>query len=63
MKYTILARKPKPRDEGAEIILADTGPDEYQRWVTWVMDTEGHCFWGHYYEELPDATRDYEART
>jgi len=31
-------------------------------WVTWRMDGEGHCYWGHYFKTLAEAAQNLEVR-
>jgi len=32
------------------------------QYVTWVMDLEGNCFWGHYNTEFRSAVKDFAER-
>ena len=32
-------------------------------YVTWVTDPDGNAFWGHYYGDVIEATKDFEDRT
>ena len=32
-------------------------------YVTWKIDSDGNCYWGHYFEEdFESAAEDYQAR-
>lgn len=62
MSYKVL--KSKSVDEKWEIILADRGAGEYQRYVTWLRNKENpyERYSGHYFERIEDAERDFESR-
>lgn len=52
-------------DSTKRLVLAETDRD----YVTWRMDQEGNCFWGHYFprrgddnDALTDAISDYNKR-
>lgn len=31
-------------------------------WITWVMDPNGYCYWGHYMNDEFDARKDFYER-
>jgi hypothetical protein len=40
--------------EGEYVVLCEFRGN----WVTWVMDGQGNCFWGHYYSKSdPDGLK------
>lgn len=62
LQYVILLSKPAGRLE--EIVLAFTGHEHVQPFVTWRRATEsGACYLGHYYSDLQRALDDYEDRS
>ena len=56
---TIIAAR--ETDEGRWIVLALTDPDCVEPYVTWVLDG-GATFWGHYSDDITDATLDFKER-
>ena len=45
------------------IVLADTGEDTCQRYVTWLFwANDGSCHEGHYTDSIKEAAADFEAR-
>ena len=60
MQYTTI--KTQPVKEGA-IILVDTGPNQYERYVTgWLGEEAQSWCWGHYFRALDDAATDFQNR-
>lgn len=55
----LIARRPV--HGRANVVLAEMVGSP-QPFVTWIEDEEGGLFWGHYYETLPEARADYDAR-
>jgi hypothetical protein len=50
-------------NEKRTVVLAQTHRD----FVTWEMDADGHCYWGHYFpkcgsEPLAEAVADFHER-
>jgi len=33
-----------------------------EQWVVWHMDRRGHCYWGHYFQDLTEASQYYDQR-
>lgn len=44
-----------------ERTFSDKYPD-FKEWVTWVEDSRGNRFWGHYFFDQDDAYADYAIR-
>ena len=36
--------------------------EAYQQWVTWAVDRDGNCYWGHYLDTQTEARADLIAR-
>jgi len=52
-----------PGDGKIETILVDLGPQNAQRFVTWVYDnTTGDKWWGHYFNDIELAVADWRGR-
>lgn len=49
-------------DTDERYVLANTGG--YQPYVTWAMDSEGNCYWGHYFakDQFDEAKADLVQR-
>jgi hypothetical protein len=60
--YPIVARAPGNR-AGWEIILVERGPESFHPYVTATWETgAGEWIWGHYFESLEEAKRDFAER-
>lgn len=42
------------------VVLANNGG--FEPFVTWVVDSQGHAHWGHYYQEVGEAAFDFDNR-
>jgi hypothetical protein len=51
----------KKRDNH-QIVLAVWKKDHREEFVTWAVDRDRNCYWGHYHFNLFDAMKDYWAR-
>ena len=58
----ILCKKASKRHKGMFIVLVrrDEGAFPY---VTWVADSEGHFYYGHYFASRDEAIRDFAERS
>lgn len=43
---------------GRFVVLAKYGKE----FVTWVADSDGWCCWGHYHNNISEASQDYSQR-
>ena len=45
-------------DEASHVVLANFNGD----FVTWLTDSEGHAYWGHYFDTVTAAVKDFVER-
>ena len=63
LDYVTLMSKPSGRRGEEEVILAFTGHENVQPFVTWKRNVaDGSCYWGHYFISLRNALEDYDER-
>jgi len=55
-----IAKIEKSKDE--VVVLVDRGEGYYERFVTWIQDTKGNNFWGHYFTDPLLARVDFADR-
>ena len=60
---TLIAAKDRHADE---FVVLAMSPGSYEPYVTWVagIDDDGDVitFWGHYFQDIAEAVRDFEGR-
>ena len=66
MNYEVLKSHPTPSAPATlagDVILADIGEDRLHRYVTgWRAEGDTSWNWGHYFNDLNEATHDYKLR-
>ena len=45
--------------QSGDTVLAKWKKKEY---VTWKIDSEGNCYWGHYTNDILEAIKDFQER-
>jgi hypothetical protein len=50
-------------DQKKDVVIAHQPSSPNHPYVTWVVNSEGDTFWGNYFDNLPDAVRDFDKRT
>ena len=48
------------RDPG--LVLAEWHKGGRMEYITWQIDSDGHCYHGHYFRDMIDALADYRQR-
>jgi len=48
-------------EQRGDIVLAKT--DGYHPYVTWTMDRDGNCYWGHYHATIGEAVAEFNERS
>ena len=44
------------------VVLAHLAHNTVTPFVTWIMNAEGECWWGHYHYDLGDAAAEFKER-
>jgi hypothetical protein len=47
---------------GDKIVVLAKRDTDYEPYVTWRMDADGNCYWGHYFATHNEATADFISR-
>ncbi len=47
---------------GGNVVLCRLPHNTQTPYVTWRIDEEGNCYWGHYAVDLTEAHKDYNER-
>lgn len=58
----ILKEAPLPNGTGEKVLLVHVGGGRRNQFVTWRADPDGNTFWGHYFEDILAAAKDFEDR-
>ena len=52
--YVVLVEKYEPATEGV--------PVDVKEWITWLQDSKGSRYWGHYFVDKEEAEDDFASR-
>lgn len=57
--HTLIEPAPLPRGTCWVVLCRVEGATPF---VTWRVDSQGGCYWGHYHRSLPAAVADFTSR-
>lgn len=63
LKNGAVVLKSRTDETGMTTILAEWDQSHLHPYVTWRADKYGHCYLGHYFDELSKANEDFAERT
>ena len=49
-------------EQRGDVVLAKFRVGKCSSFATWKMDTEGNCYWGHYFDDIKAAVADFNQR-